>query len=98
MIRLTPLAPFIKEWREAYAQGGAARDKAVSELMVGSSIMAGTIALFMAGKITGSSVDQEGRRNVSTAAGVQPTSVENQWHLVRLLALTAGRNDDRFSC
>src|SRR6267154_5695914 len=76
MIRLTPLAPFIKEWREAYAQGGAVRDKAVSELMVGSSIMAGTIALFMAGKITGSSIDQKGRRNVSAAAGVQPTSIE----------------------
>lgn len=82
MIRLTPFAPFIKEWREAYAEGGAARDKAIAELAVGSALMGGTVALFMAGKITGASDPKKGKRNVSEAAGVQPYSVEidGKWY------------------
>src|SRR5260221_11198090 len=47
MIRLTPLAPFIKEWREAYSSGGASRDKALAELALGSALMSGAIAMFM---------------------------------------------------
>lgn len=82
MTRMTPLAPFIKEWREAYAEGGAERDKAIAELAVGSSLMTATVALFMAGKITGASDPQKGKRNVSEAAGVQPYSVEinGKWY------------------
>lgn len=76
MLRMTPLAPFIGEWRSEFAKGGAARDKAIAELAVGSALMTATVALFNSGNLTGSSVDSTGRKNVSAGAGVQPTSIK----------------------
>lgn len=75
MVRMTPFAPGVAEWRAAFAEGGAARDKAVAELAVGSALMTATFALAKSGIITGSATGTPGEKNVKEAAGVQPTSV-----------------------
>lgn len=76
MLRMTPFAPAIKEWREAFAKGGAERDKALAELAVGTALMTATVAMFSAGKITGGAPTKPGERNVKEAAGSQPYSVK----------------------
>jgi hypothetical protein len=76
MVRMTPFAPAIDEWRQAFAKGGAERDKALAELGLGTALMAGTMALFFAGRITGSSVGTPGSKNVKESAGQQPMSVK----------------------
>jgi hypothetical protein len=55
MARLFPLsAPFVEKWRADFKQGGAARDRAVAEIVVGGSLMAITSALAFDGeRITG---------------------------------------------
>lgn len=75
MIRMTPFAPFVGEWRAAISEGGAARDKAIAELAIGSAMMTATFALARAGIITGSATGTPGEKNMKEAAGVQPTSV-----------------------
>ncbi len=82
MIRMTPFAPFVGEWREAFAKGGAERDKAIAELAIGSAMMTGVVAMFNAGKISGGSDTQPGKRNVNEAAGRQPYSVlvNGKWY------------------
>jgi hypothetical protein len=39
MARLTPMAPLVKEWRDAIREGGVARDKALAEVAVGTTLM-----------------------------------------------------------
>lgn len=82
MARMSPFAPFVGEWREAFAKGGAERDKAVAELAVGSAMMTGVVAMFNAGNISGGFDTQPGKRNVNEAAGKQPYSVliNGKWY------------------
>ena len=82
MARMSPLAPFVGEWREAFAKGGTERDKAIAELTVGSALMTAVVAMFNAGNISGGSDTQPGKRNVNEAAGRQPYSVlvNGKWY------------------
>lgn len=75
MVRMTPFAPIMGEWTAEFSKGGAARDKAIAELAVGSALMTGVFALAKAGIITGSSTGTPGEKNVKEGAGIQPTSV-----------------------
>lgn len=74
MIRLTPLAPVIKEWRQAYEAGGAERAKAVSELAFGTAISAVVVSYAMDGSITGQGPADPNKRRAWIAAGNQPYS------------------------
>ncbi len=76
LARMTPLAPLIKEWREAYSSGGIARDKAIAEVAVGTAIMSTVFYHAMEGNITGAGEPDPGKRRVQQAAGWQPYSIK----------------------
>lgn len=74
LVRLTPLAPVIGEWRAAIEGGGAERAKALAELTMGSAVMSAVVAYAMDGKITGQGPSDPGKRRIWLAAGNQPYS------------------------
>lgn len=76
MIRLSPLAPVIKEWRQAYEAGGADRAKAVSEMAMGTTIGAVVSSLVLDGSVTGQGDPDPNKRRTDVAAGKQPYSVK----------------------
>lgn len=76
MLRLTPAAPIVKEWRDAIAAGGAARDKAVAEMVIGTATMTGVFALALSGQITGQGDPDPNKRRTQMASGWQPYSVK----------------------
>ena len=49
LVRLTPAAPIINTWRADIAKGGPARDKALAEILVGTTIMSVTFGLAQSG-------------------------------------------------
>lgn len=75
MARMTPLAPLVKEWRDAIAKGGAARDQAVAELVVGSTVATMVFYKALDGDITGAGEPDAGKRHVAQSAGWQPYSI-----------------------
>jgi hypothetical protein len=82
LVRLTPAAPAVKEWRAALEKGGAEADKAAAEVIVGSSIASAVMALAFAGKISGAGDPDPDKRRVKLAAGWQPYSVKmgDKWY------------------
>lgn len=80
--RMTPLAPAVKEWRDAIKEGGAARDKAMAELAVGTAVMTGVFMYAMDGSISGAGDPDPAKRRVQLAAGWQPYSVKigDKWY------------------
>lgn len=76
MTRLTPLAPLVKEWRDAFAKGGIERDKAVAEMAVGTSIMTTVFVHALNGKISGAGEPDQGKKRVQSASGWQPYSIK----------------------
>jgi hypothetical protein len=82
MIRLTPLAPVIKEWRDAYSAGGAERAKAVAELAMGTAISAVVVSYAKDGSITGQGPADQNKRRTWLAAGNQPYSIRigDKWY------------------
>lgn len=76
LVRMTPFAPIVGEWREAIAKGGVERDRALAEIALGSGIMATTIAFAQSGMITGAGSPDKGKQNVKRAAGIQPYSAK----------------------
>lgn len=46
LVRMTPLAPFIEEWRTDIKKGGAAANRAVAEVMVGALTM-GAVQMYV---------------------------------------------------
>lgn len=76
MVRMTPLAPVIGEWRKAYEAGGAERAKAVSEMAMGTAISAVVASYVMDGSITGQGSADPNKRRVEEAAGKQPYSIK----------------------
>lgn len=76
LTRMTPLAPLVKEWREAFAKGGAERDKAMAELVVGTGIMSVVFMHALDGNITGAGEPDAGKKRVQQAGGWQPYSVK----------------------
>lgn len=82
LARMTPLAPLVKEWREAIVKGGAERDKAIAEIAVGTATMTAVFAYAMEGNISGAGEPDPGKRRVQQAAGLQPYSIKfgNTWY------------------
>lgn len=76
LARMTPLAPLVKEWREALSSGGIARDRAMAELVTGTAIMSGVMALAFNETITGNGNPDPNKRRVMAAAGWQPYSIK----------------------
>lgn len=76
LLRMTPLAPAIGEWRADFQKGGAARDKAIAELAMGSAISVSVMAWAFDGTITGAGEPDPGKRRVAQAAGWQPYSIK----------------------
>lgn len=76
MIRLTPLAPSIKEWRTAYEAGGAEKAKAISEVVMGTAISGVVAAYALSGGITGQGSPDPNKRRAAIAAGWQPYSLK----------------------
>jgi hypothetical protein len=76
MVRLTPAAPIIGEWREAFAKGGAARDQAIAEMVVGTSVGTAVFAFALSGHISGAGDPDPKKRAVAMAAGWQPYSIK----------------------
>lgn len=72
----SPLAPFVKEWRQDMAAGGARRDLAVAKVMVGSGMGAVIAELAAQGIITGSEPSDENKRRLLMANGWQPYSIK----------------------
>lgn len=70
----SPLAPLVKEWREDFAKGGAARDLAIAKVMVGSGVGAVIADLATRGIVTGSPPSDENKRRLLMASGWQPYS------------------------
>lgn len=76
LARLTPAAPIVKEWRDQFAKGGEAADKAVAELAVGAAL--GTLAMSYAfsDQVSGAGDPDPNKKRVQLAAGWQPYSVK----------------------
>jgi GNAT superfamily N-acetyltransferase len=82
LVRMTPTAPLVKEWRQSIEKGGAEADKAVAEVIVGSSIASAVMSLAFAGKISGAGDPDPEKKRVKIAAGWQPYSVKigDKWY------------------
>ncbi len=82
LARMTPLAPLVKEWREAFAKGGASRDKAIAEVAVGTAMMSTIFVHAIEGNVTGQGPSDQGKRRTWLAAGNQPYSVKigDSWY------------------
>ncbi|HEX6992386.1 MAG TPA: hypothetical protein VF151_10890 [Gemmatimonadales bacterium] len=80
--RMTPLAPIVKEWSDAFRAGGIARDRAIAELAVGTGIMALTAGWAFGGNISGNGPPEPGSKRVKRGAGWQPYSVliDGKWY------------------
>ena len=76
MLRLTPAAPIIGEWRAAIAEGGVARNKAIAEMVVGTAVGTAMFSFASSGSISGSGDPDPRKRAVQMAAGWQPYSVK----------------------
>lgn len=76
MARMTPLAPLVKEWRSDIKAGGAARDKALAELAVGTGVSTAVFMYALEGNISGAGDPDPGKRRAQAAAGWQPYSVK----------------------
>lgn len=74
--RLTPAGPLVDTWRADFAKGGAARDKAVAELLVGGAIGATVFSYAKGGSITGGGDFDPKKRQTQIASGWQPYSIK----------------------
>lgn len=72
----SPLAPFVKEWRQDIAAGGARRDLAIAKVMIGSGVGAVIAELAAQGVVTGSVPSDENKRRLLMASGWQPYSIK----------------------
>lgn len=81
MLRMSPGAVFIKEWRQDIAAGGEKRDRALAELATGSAIMYQVWQRTLAGQITGQGDPDPNKRRVGTLAE-QPYSwkIGDKWY------------------
>lgn len=74
LVRMTPAAPLVGEWRAAIKSGGAEQAKAIAELGMGSAIMGVVASYALDGSITGQGSPDAGKKRVAAAAGEQPYS------------------------
>lgn len=82
MLRLTPAAPIVKEWRDAISKGGAEADKAVAEMVIGTAVGTTVFAFALSGNISGQGDPDPRKRATQMASGWQPYSIKvgDQWH------------------
>ena len=82
MARLTPAAPIVAEWRADFEKGGAARDKALAEVAMGTALGTAVFSLAVAGNISGQGDPDPRKRAVQMASGWQPYSIKlgNKWY------------------
>lgn len=76
MLRLTPAAPIIGEWRAAIAEGGAARDKAIAEMAVGTAVATAVFSFALSKNISGQGDPDPKKRAGQLSAGWQPYSIK----------------------
>lgn len=76
MLRLTPAAPVIKEWRDAIAKGGPEADKAVAEMVIGTAVGTAVFSFALSGNISGQGDPDPKKRAVQMASGWQPYSIK----------------------
>lgn len=76
LARLSPAAPIVKEWRTDVASGGAAAQKAVAEVMLGTALASVAAMLTDTGVISGNGDPDPNKRRVAMASGWQPYSVK----------------------
>lgn len=70
----TPMAPLFADVRQAIKAGGAARDQAISRILLGTSLGFYIASQVEDGKITGALSSDRNKRNTQRAAGMQPYS------------------------
>lgn len=74
--RRTPIAPFMKSWREEIQAGGARGDIAWSQFLVGNAILTTFADLAMQGAVTGVGPADPNERAALVRTGWQPNSVK----------------------
>lgn len=74
MLKMSPLAPVVGEWRTAVAKGGIERDRALAEMALGTGIMAVTMAYAFSDQVSGAGSPDQGK-NRGKAGVRQPYSV-----------------------
>ena len=75
--RMTPgLNLAVKEWRADYEAGGMRRDRALAEVAIGQTIMAGVIAAVLNGTLTGNGQPDKRMRATDRAAGWKPYAIK----------------------
>lgn len=74
LLRMSPFAPAVAEWRQAIGKGGIERDKALAEIALGTGITALTMAYAFAGNISGAGSPDPGK-NRGKAGVWQPYSI-----------------------
>lgn len=74
LLRMSPFAPAIAEWRADFARGGVARDRALAEITAGTAVMAATMAAAFAGNISGNGSPDPGKNRAKVGVW-QPYSV-----------------------
>lgn len=72
--RNSPFAPLVEGWRADVGKGGAARDKAVAEMAVGTALWTSAVLLASQGKLTGYGDPDPRKRAVQMQSGWQPYS------------------------
>lgn len=76
MLRLTPGAPIIGEWRQAIAKGGIEADKAIAEMVLGTALGTAVFSFAVGGNISGQGDPDPKKRAVQMASGWQPYSIK----------------------
>lgn len=76
LLRMTPVAPFLAEWRAAILKGGPEGNKAMAELLLGSGVMSTVFVFALDGRVTGAGDPDPNKRRVALAAGWQPYSIK----------------------
>ena len=81
LLRMSPFAPVVGEWRQAMAKGGVERDRAISEMALGTGITALTMAYAFSGDITGGGSADPGKNRAKQGVW-QPYSIKigNTWY------------------
>jgi hypothetical protein len=74
--RLTPFAPALKEWRDAFNGSAAEQAKAMAEMSIGTALMGWGFSAALDGTITGMADPDPGKRRVQLASGWQPYSIK----------------------
>lgn len=73
--RMSPFAPLVGEWRADMKTTGVKRDRAIAEAVLGSAIMAVTMAFAFSGNISGAGSPETKKKEGAKLGGWQPYSV-----------------------